>query len=428
VTSSSRVFDVASDDNLIDLIGRARRRLVVICPGVTESVGKAIAARLCKGFDATIILDADPEVYRLGYGTEAGFDVIRAAADRYFNGLRIQPGVRIGVVISDDVTMVFSPVPQLIEAGSNSIEKPNAILLTGSAVERVAEAAGAGAAEAMESHEIGHSALTPTAAENLKADLKSNPPQQFDVARALRIFTSKIQYVEIQVENYRLSSRQVPIPDELLDITDDQLRDRISGRLRAPAEVLGPFEILIETKDGHAVVKVDEQWVTRERKRIEDNYTYIIPRYGRVIFRRDMAEFAEEIECFKRNLSEYCWAARKVLADIKSQFEDRLVAEYLPRWKQHPPKNFTRYGVEPTDENLKLDLKDRVATMVNEAFSFQNPVVRMIPKDVSLQSIHNKEFRALLEKAMRGKVPVAEINSLFGVGDAAPSQASFSIA
>ncbi len=95
-------------------------------------------------------------------------------------------------MISDDVTMVFSPVPQLIEAGSTSTEKPNAIVLSGTAVERVAEAAGAGVAEAAERHEIGQSALTPATAEALKLDLENNPPQQFDVARALRVFTSKI--------------------------------------------------------------------------------------------------------------------------------------------------------------------------------------------------------------------------------------------
>jgi hypothetical protein len=250
---------------------------VIVSPALTEAVAQALANRLDQGFDgATIILDADPEVYRLGFGTEAGFDLLSAAAMRNLLDLRVQQGVRIGVVIADDITMVFSPVPLLIEAGSTSVDKPTALLLAGTAVERVAEAAGAGSADAAERHEIGRTALTPGVADALKGDLKNNPPQRFDVARALRVFTSKIQYVEIEVENYRLSSRQVRMPEELLDITDDQLRDRISGRLRAPTEALGPFEILIETKEGKAVVKADERWVGRERKRkrIEDEYTY----------------------------------------------------------------------------------------------------------------------------------------------------------
>jgi hypothetical protein len=73
--------------------------------------------------------------------------------------------------------MVYSPVPLLIEAGSTSIEKPNAIVLSGTTAEQVAEAARAGPAERAERQEIGHSALVPRTAEALKRDLKNSPPQ-----------------------------------------------------------------------------------------------------------------------------------------------------------------------------------------------------------------------------------------------------------
>jgi hypothetical protein len=429
MTDIGRTFRVASDDRLVELIRGARRRLVIVCPAVTEAVAQAIADRLKQGFEsATVILDTDPEVYRLGYGTEAGFDLLRAASKTNLLDLREQQGVRIGVVIADDVAMVFFPVPLLIEAGSKTEEKPNAIVFSGTAVERLAEAAGAGAAEAAERQEVGTTALIPAAAEALKADLKNSPPQQFDVARALRVFTSKIQYVEIEVENYRLSSRQVQMPEELLDITDDQLRDRISGRLRTPTEALGPFEILIETKDGRAVVKADERWVGRERKRIEDEYTYIVPHYGRVIFRRDKDAFSTEIERFQRNVDEYCWAARKALSDIKSEFKKRLVTEYLPRWQQNPPRSFARHRVLPTEENLGAELDHKIGKMIDEALSFQAPRVRVIHKDIAVQSIQNEEFRTPLEKAMRRRgVPVSEITSLFAIGDAAPARTSFEV-
>jgi hypothetical protein len=158
--------------------------------------------------------------------------------------------------------MVFSPVPQLIEAGSNSVEKPNAIMISGEPVERLAEAAGAGTAKEDRQQEIGIGALTPEKASAVKDDLKANPPQPFDISRALRVFNSKVQYVEIQVENYRFSSRQIQLPTELLDIADDQLRRQLCTRLRLPAEALGPFDVTIETKDGKALgKKVDERWI-----------------------------------------------------------------------------------------------------------------------------------------------------------------------
>jgi hypothetical protein len=154
-----RTFDVASDDKLITLVKQARERLVIVSPALREPVAKAIADRLDTGFPgATVILDADPEVYRLGYGTEAALDLLRAASDRNLFDLRTQEGVRVGVVISDQTTMVFSPVPLLVEAGSTLIEKPNAIVLTGAAVERLAEATGASSADVAERQEIGRTA------------------------------------------------------------------------------------------------------------------------------------------------------------------------------------------------------------------------------------------------------------------------------
>jgi hypothetical protein len=164
-----RTFDVASDDKLVDLINQARQRLVIVCPALGEAVVRALAKRLDEGFPgATVILDADPEVYRLGFGTEAGLDLLRVASERNLFDLRAQQGIRIGVIISDDVTMVFSPVPLLVEAGSTSVEKPNAIILSGAAVEKLAEAAGAGPAETAARQEIGSDAFKPADARAVK--------------------------------------------------------------------------------------------------------------------------------------------------------------------------------------------------------------------------------------------------------------------
>ena len=116
-------------------------------------LGKAIADRLPEygSLSISVIVDADPEVYRLGFGTEQALDKLREASDRFLFDMRVQSGVRIGVIISDDAAMIFSPVPQLIEAGSTSIEKPNAIILRDSAADRLADAAGAESAAVVRS-------------------------------------------------------------------------------------------------------------------------------------------------------------------------------------------------------------------------------------------------------------------------------------
>src|ERR1700722_255700 len=158
MTDHSRIFAVAWDEGLVHLIASARARLVVIAPALMKPVAAALSRRLddLGQLSVTVILDADPEVCRLGFGDELALDAIRAASAKNLLDLREQPGIRVGIVISDATTMVYSPVSRNIEAGSVTIEKPNAIVLTGGAGDRIASAAGADTSENALKPEVGN--------------------------------------------------------------------------------------------------------------------------------------------------------------------------------------------------------------------------------------------------------------------------------
>jgi hypothetical protein len=166
--------------------------------------------------------------------------------------------------------------------------------------------------------------------------------------------------------------------------------------------------------------------LTRERRRIEDRYTYAIKGFGRVIFNRNKAEFAADIERFKKNVEEYCWIARNYLTQAKSRFHGRLVEEYFEKYKNWSSKNYEQFDL--TDDDLKVELQDLVATAIDDTLLFEEPIVRVVYKDITIQSIDDQAFRNELETAMRRKgrgrekVPIVEIKSLFGVGDAAPAR------
>src|SRR5215813_10608484 len=116
--STGRTFAVASDETLLGLIARARHRLVVVAPALTQALADALSRRLyeLEQLDVTVILDSDPEVYRLGFGDYTALEMIRAASAKNLFDLREQAGVRIGVIVADDTTMVYSPVSKNIEA------------------------------------------------------------------------------------------------------------------------------------------------------------------------------------------------------------------------------------------------------------------------------------------------------------------------
>jgi hypothetical protein len=423
VIDTDRTFAVASDAGLVELIQSATRRLIVVAPAVTDRVAAALAGRLrdLGRVAITVILDADPEVYRLGYGTQSAFDVLRTASKVNQLDLRMQAGVRIGVVISDDVTMLFAPVPMLIEAGSKTDEKPNAIIIKGGDIGRIADATGAGEVNSKK-QEIGTRAMTPELAEALDRDLAMNPPQKFDVARALRVFSSKVQCVELEVANYRLSTRQVRLPPELMDITDDDLKKRISSRIRTPASEFGKFTIKVTTVTGTETLEIDEKWLSAERKRIEDDCTFPIPKFGRVILHQDREKFDREIARYREIVLAYQKVVVSELEKVKSSFEEKLVTEYLPRWIQKPPPALIRYLPDPTGADIKLHLRRTAQNLFAEAVDFAPPLVRVVYKNVAPESVQDKAFTEPLRREMeKREVPDNIIKNLFNTSDAAPT-------
>jgi len=67
-----RTFTVASDDALVALVSSASQRLVIVSPALSDAVVDAVITQLAQRptLSVTIILDADPEVYRFDFGSE----------------------------------------------------------------------------------------------------------------------------------------------------------------------------------------------------------------------------------------------------------------------------------------------------------------------------------------------------------------------
>lgn len=269
MASDERTFTVATDDAVIAMIGSAKRRLVVVAPALSQAVANALAERFDElaDLDIRVIVDADAEVYRLGFGEREALKVIRDAASRSLLDLREQPGVRIGVIISDDETMVFAPVSKNIEAGSDTVEKPNAIVLRGAFAESLARAAGAERTEDSPIGEIGNAALDPKKVEAMQSDLERNPPAKFDIARRLNVFTSRVVYVEFEIKNFALGRKGVPLPDDFKTATTKALQTQISSRLRAPMAEIGAVEVVVGEGESATTLKIDNEWLRKERKK-----------------------------------------------------------------------------------------------------------------------------------------------------------------
>jgi hypothetical protein len=424
----TRTFAVASDEALVELIACARSRLVVIAPAMTEAVADAISLRFdgLGQLSVTIILDSDPEVYRLGFGDQDALKAIRAASANSLFDLREQPGVRIGVVIADDTTMIYSPVSRNIEAGSTSVEKPNAIVLTGSAADRIATAAGTDTGEETQNPEVGFKALEPAKVQEMLSNLKANPPKPFDITRKLNVFSSKVQYVDFSASNYRLMARQIPLPPELVDVADDDLKKSITGRIRAPFDGIGRLDVTLDHDGKSETLKIDDDWLKRERKRIEDEYTFQINNFGRVILYSDRDAFDKTTTRFKSIVEKYQTALQAALKQSQSAFEQRIVDEFSSRWEQNPPKHFERWGIDATRENIRDELQRLAQEIFESAISFDEPKVKILYKNVAPENLRESAFLDVLKNIMlKRRVPREIIDSLFESGQAVPEAGAF---
>jgi len=424
MTDNTRAFTVASDAALIELIRGAKSRLAVISPALTKQVADALVARLGEQdrLYLTVVLDADPEVYRLGYGDPEALEIIRTASVEAHFDLREQQGVRIGVVISDETTMIFAPVSRNIEAGSTTEEKPNAVLLRGPATERLAQATGIAEGET----EIGQHGLEPARVVKMLASLKANPPKPFDVARRLNVFSSRVQYVEFKVSNYRLSRRQIKLPDDFVGVGDTVLKEQISGRIRAPFETLGKLKLMVNFEGKLEAMEIDEKSLEKERKQIEDDFTYPLAHHGRIILREDRGRFDKKAKRFEAIVQSYHAALKEKFEEARKEFKERLREEFTPRWKANPPARFLRWGYENSEEKIRIEIDKLADKVFDEALVFDPPLVRVNYKGIAFENVMDADFVANLKAIMeKREVPIEILATLFETGEAAPASESF---
>ena len=246
----------AIDDNaLIALIQKAERRIVFIAPGLHQPVAQALGTRFKEvdKLDVTVVIDPDEEVCRIGYGDAKGLALVSQYAQENYIGLRSQPGLRVGVLLVDDKTLIWSPTPRSVEAppdsgssdkylfGGDATSMPNGLMLGENPAHQLAKAVAAEGTDTIQKNaEIGKIAVTPERIKETLDELEKNPPIDVDLARVTRVFSTKLQFVEFEVKGAKISRTQLTVPSKLLNAdAKGELQDLIQSRLRAFADLKG---------------------------------------------------------------------------------------------------------------------------------------------------------------------------------------------
>jgi hypothetical protein len=131
---SNSVFITLNQEVMTELIRKAEQCVHYAAPGVYDWVAEALieVSDSLGPKNVTVIVDADPFVMQVGYGTETG---LRRLFEKGIP-IRTQTGLRIGVLIADQFAAVFAP-PALNVDVFPGAGIPNAISLSGMEGERL---------------------------------------------------------------------------------------------------------------------------------------------------------------------------------------------------------------------------------------------------------------------------------------------------
>jgi len=423
--NAERTFTNVDDKVLVKLISQAAQRVMFVAPGLRKEVADALVeAGLRLPDRVTVVLDVDAEVCRLGYGDEVGLITIKAAAEQAGTRLQHHQGVRIGLLIADDITMIYSPVPLLIEAGSENPIKPNAILLNGTVPAAIESACGLGVDKDGE-REVGMDFVKEARVKAMQEDLKATPPKEFNIARIERVFNSALHFVELEFLDYRLRAKKVRLGVELSGLGDDYLRERVENTFKPfdDAEFL-TLSISKLGPDGKPIPDEHELFgpevIERERNQIKKDFLFDVAKFGVVIRRASEKDFEQRLELLKKRLTTYTAAVKKSIDQHLEKAKKKLKASLMEVVVKNPPPAWRKYmeGGQLSASEAERLLDAALAAAFAGIISEFNPTIRWIYKDLTYETIHNADFRKGLEKHFGP----ARADKLFHEHDAAPEK------
>jgi len=388
--NSPAALTVANDQAIIEMIRSAKERLIIMAPGVSEPVAAAIEERWRNLGPAavTVILDVDPEVCRMGYGTLRALEMLREVASNQGGLVNNHPGIRIGLVIADGETLIYTPTPLLIEASPTPAQpqeqpKPNAIRI-GLPPESLQRDLGIGPDGARE-RMVGLDGVTKEQTDSVSKNLAENPPQKFDVARSVRVFNAQFEFVEIEIKGAALQRKTVRLPNYLLGLEENTVLDQA---MRATFRVVD--------RDS----PVSGARLERHRQRIIRRYLHHLPGYGFIVLRRDKEKLVQALDYLR-------WAVESFRLRLASELQVSLdakrkaLAEVLEARITQRPNERRRLFLGTPKEIVEHELHRLFGSASDLIDAIQ---LRVVYKAVTYESLVDPKFVALV----RDRVPALE--------------------
>ena len=418
--TQSKTFTFINNEELVHIVETARKHVVYAAPSVSKIVAQALCNFNDNNKDAAlrVIIDSDPEAFRLGFGDQDG---VKLLAEKQID-VRRAPGLRIAVLLADDKAWVYSPTPEIIfeqptAAINNAVQvnvefarqilfsiAPDISVVAREDVldeELIVENSSAETERADSTvknildesfltddstPEIGAERLTNEDLKIIEIELRESPPLQFDQERRVRVYQGYFQFVEMSFTGCRLTSKTITLPKYLLNVAEPELRERVKTTCR----VLGEDSGLMTQ------IKMFEETI----KNLRGDYLKPLGEpFGSVILRKRREEFDKKLKEAKAELTKLRDTIKQDLVREIETSRKSLREMLLPGLMKNPPPQIVGAGRESDAEFVRKYLDYEIGKqMPRPEQLIGNMNLSCVYKDVTFEMLNGNDFKKAIQK------------------------------
>ncbi len=410
------VFTSIQDDDLVRSIAKATTRLVYMAPGVSPAIAEAIKIQFQEQRlkQVAIVIDGDEECCRLGYCDAVAVESLNNAAQQHDIALRRHAGLRLGLLMADDEVLIWTPTPLMFEAPRGKSE-PNGLILTPQTLQDLPKALGVDPECPPDEVEVSTVPVVKEEVAKVVAAIKAAPPAPFNLSRLSRVFSAKFQFIETVLRGAELTNREMRL-DSLIVNSDapEELRPLLKTTIQpfnTDADKTVNVPVLV---NGEQAYRQNGEKMTKPTTQAEihaywseltQKYIINLPGFGKLIRHTDKAKFESGKTDFEVVLTDWVKGFREA---VKGDHEKRvtsvvdLIVQRMAN--EEASKKLTREAIKKLVRNGLDNLRVIV------------PSVKVVYKNITVESTRDKEFLDVLRKA----VPAKELIDWFHIFDAAP--------
>ncbi len=384
---------IIKDDEVAKMIRVATSRAVYAAPGVTDTVAGALI-EVRKRIDKNrvrVILDGGAHALRLGYGQPDPMAMLL----EHDVDVRIEPGLRMSLLVVDDLAAVFMLPPMMVE-DPNLPRGPNAFMLPRDQVEGVLvtvapdylKIASSVPADATRPPQIGKVVLTQAHVRGVEAELVKNPPQRFDLTRTLNVFNAYVEFIELRLIGLQITRQTVKLPQDLILALRDEAT---SKRLRTSFNLL----------DGKSKVGQDAEAVEGRVRKLRERFIRPIGDIGAITLRSKRGEVDTLIEVIRTEIEKFRDSVVQRLTKEIASSRNKLVEGLTPALKKRPPQDLIdQVTGKVTIEHVTRYLTDRLEEVFPSAESVVGDMkLECVRKGVTYETLASGDFQKKVREA-----------------------------